>query len=152
MGYARSLRSRRIEVLHRIVSARISPSSFVFSDQTQRATFMIVCTVINRMTLDLRAFSTTGGWFTATRVGSDAAADSGMPMLKGRYSSANSNTLAELTLSNNYDKKWKDEESTFYSDNDTHVVSTYGGHPQDFDAIEMGRVDYYYRDAHNGPR
>ena len=34
---------------------------------TEKYTLRLVCTVINRMTLDLRAFSRTGGWFAAAR-------------------------------------------------------------------------------------
>lgn len=99
---------------------------------------MLVCTVLNRMTLDLRAFSTTGGWFSSTRLGSDVTMGSGMPALRAKSDySSNSNTLAELTLTRFTDDKWNDDNADYYTVTDSHV-STYGDHPNTFDAIEMG--------------
>ena len=97
---------------------------------------MLVCTVLNRMTLDLRAFSTTGGWFSATRAGSDMTSMSHMPGFKARSSAAtaSSNTLAELTLSRQYaDTKWKDDDDYVPANSQ---LSTFV-HPPAFDEIEM---------------
>ena len=100
------------------------------------------------MTLDLRAFSTTGGWFSATRVGTEGTVGSSMPMLKAKSGTAVSNSLAELTLNRqthtqftDTDTKWSVEDDESYYPSESRF-STYGGHPPTFETIEMGNVQF----------
>ena len=98
---------------------------------------MLVCTVINRMTLDLRSFSKTGGWFASKAVVTDMATVGTMPVL-GRRSF--DEELTELTL--NPMMQYNEPDWKYYEDDPKKPLSgkdqmEYGVHPRAFEEIEM---------------
>lgn len=102
---------------------------------------MLVCTVINRMTLDLRSFDRRGGWFAATQIGTEFQTGVGTTLgAVGQHTSVSSGAeLAELTL--NHSMRFGYNSRLDYKKGELSTFETYApndeGHPLAFEELEM---------------